>query len=506
MAKKPFICGDFGITMPECGKDDQQDARLDALEECCAYARQTLANHASQLADHDTRISNNASAIQNIISNLSNYYTKAETYNKDEVNNLISRFLSIRKVNQLPATGEDNVIYLVPKDWEEPDIHDEYIWQDGRWELIGTTQIDLSDYYTKSETDTLLNLKQNKLTAGTNIQINGDTISATDTKYTAGTGLSLSGTVFNHSNSVSALATQGLRKIAYDAQGHITGSSAVVKKDITDLGIPAEDTNTTYSISKSGNTVTLTGSDGATSSFTDKDTTYSAGTGLSMSGTTINHSNSVTALATASLKKIKYDAQGHITGVADVTKSDITALGIPGENTDTKYTATKENIGSASGWSRGTLPTLGTAISADDITAWDAGSTPTLGTAISADDITAWDAGTLPTLGTAISTDDITNWSAGTAATSAISAGGLTLNDGTAPSLSYTAKSIPNVTGVGSLPSLSYTSRSIPNVTNVGTKPSLSYTSRSIPNVTGVGSLPSLTVTTKSVVTDITAS
>lgn len=48
-----------------------------------------------------------------------------------------------------------------------------------------------------------------------------------------------------------------------------------------------------------------------------------AGTGLSKSGTTLNHSNSVTALTTSSLKKIKHDAQGHITGTADVGASDL---------------------------------------------------------------------------------------------------------------------------------------------------------------------------------------
>lgn len=48
-----------------------------------------------------------------------------------------------------------------------------------------------------------------------------------------------------------------------------------------------------------------------------------AGTGLSKSGTTINHSNSITAQTTNALKKIKYDSQGHITGSADVTASDL---------------------------------------------------------------------------------------------------------------------------------------------------------------------------------------
>lgn len=64
-----------------------------------------------------------------------------------------------------------------------------------------------------------------------------------NTTYTAGTGLDLSGTTFNHENAVTALTTEGLRKIKYDAQGHITGSSAVAKADITALGIPSSDTN-----------------------------------------------------------------------------------------------------------------------------------------------------------------------------------------------------------------------------------------------------------------------
>ena len=32
-------------------------------------------------------------------------------------------------------------------------MHYEYMYIDGAWELIGTTQIDLSDYYTKEEVE-----------------------------------------------------------------------------------------------------------------------------------------------------------------------------------------------------------------------------------------------------------------------------------------------------------------------------------------------------------------
>lgn len=49
-------------------------------------------------------------------------------------------------VNELPETGEEKTIYLVPKPGEGNDVHDEYIWVNGAYELIGTTAVDLSNY------------------------------------------------------------------------------------------------------------------------------------------------------------------------------------------------------------------------------------------------------------------------------------------------------------------------------------------------------------------------
>ena len=97
-------------------------------------------------------------------------------------------------------------------------------------------------------------------------------------------------------------------------------------------------------------------------SITDTNTTYSAGTGLDLDGTEFNHSNAVTAVTTAGLRKVKYDAQGHITGSSAVAKADITALGIPGDDTNNRRgfygtcttaaaTAAKTvTLGSTAGW------------------------------------------------------------------------------------------------------------------------------------------------------------
>ena len=58
-------------------------------------------------------------------------------------------YLSVEKVDTLPADDEakTNKIYLVPVDTEagrENNIHTEYIWTNNKWEIIGTTAIDIN--------------------------------------------------------------------------------------------------------------------------------------------------------------------------------------------------------------------------------------------------------------------------------------------------------------------------------------------------------------------------
>lgn len=62
--------------------------------------------------------------------------------------------------------------------------------------------------------------------------------------------------------------------------------------------------------------------------------------------------------------------------------------------------------------------------------------------------------GSAPTLGTAIPADDITSWTTNTPTAFSVSGEKLIITSGTAATLSYTAKSIPNVTSVGSAPTL----------------------------------------------------
>ena len=106
------------------------------------------------LASKPTALSaftNDTGFITNTVNNLTNYYLKSETYTKSEVNKLISGLstLKILKVDELPETGEENVIYLVPNNPTTRAVVNnctEYIWQDGNYEVIGSTQVDLSNY------------------------------------------------------------------------------------------------------------------------------------------------------------------------------------------------------------------------------------------------------------------------------------------------------------------------------------------------------------------------
>lgn len=94
---------------------------------------------------------------------------------KELIDNLAN--LQIAVVDTLPATGESNIIYLVKKAGTGTDIHDEYVYVEGNWEKIGTTDVDLTNYYTKTQVDSIKDTLDNKISNNTlsitNITTNG---------------------------------------------------------------------------------------------------------------------------------------------------------------------------------------------------------------------------------------------------------------------------------------------------------------------------------------------
>jgi hypothetical protein len=100
-----------------------------------------------------------------------------EVANKGYVDNAIQEFLQneYQAVDTteyptldsfLASTGEEGYIYLYPTGVNND--YYQYIWE-GSWVSLGTTQLDLSNYYTKSETDTLLNGKVDKTSSANKV-------------------------------------------------------------------------------------------------------------------------------------------------------------------------------------------------------------------------------------------------------------------------------------------------------------------------------------------------
>lgn len=82
---------------------------------------------------------------------LTNYMTTDDT--NAAIAQAVADAASIRfeTVDSLPDTGESNVIYLVPNGGSDNNVKNEYMWIDGAWELMGSTSIDLTQYWSKNE-------------------------------------------------------------------------------------------------------------------------------------------------------------------------------------------------------------------------------------------------------------------------------------------------------------------------------------------------------------------
>ena len=98
--------------------------------------------------------------ITNAVNDLTNYYKKSETYTQAEINNLISLIpiFDIEVIQSLPVSDiSDTTVYLVLNGGSQSqNLYDEYIHVNNTWEKLGSQTIDLNNYYTSAQVDTLL--------------------------------------------------------------------------------------------------------------------------------------------------------------------------------------------------------------------------------------------------------------------------------------------------------------------------------------------------------------
>lgn len=117
-------------------------------------------------------------------------------------------------VSSLPATGDENTIYMVlDSSATGSDIYDEWLWTNGAYEHIGSTRVDLTDYYNKTQVDTALNGKANVATS-----IAGYGITDAYTKTEVDTGLSGKANTSDIPTTLAGLSEDSTHRVVTDTE------------------------------------------------------------------------------------------------------------------------------------------------------------------------------------------------------------------------------------------------------------------------------------------------
>ena len=137
----------------------------------------------SSLTDHNVFIPSafvNSSGQNFLATSNSNAYTPSGNYNPatkkyvdDKIKEVVGIGFSVQIVDELPEVGMNySTIYLISTSEDESNIYDEYIFlEEGIWEKIGSTAMDMSNYYSKTEVDAMINELRNLITTATSADI-----------------------------------------------------------------------------------------------------------------------------------------------------------------------------------------------------------------------------------------------------------------------------------------------------------------------------------------------
>ena len=87
--------------------------------------------------------------------------SEANDYTDNRLSNLAS--ISLKYCTALPTMGESNCIYILKSTNSNPDTLNLYDVDNASWVSIGSFDVSLDDYYTKTEIDTALVLKADKI-------------------------------------------------------------------------------------------------------------------------------------------------------------------------------------------------------------------------------------------------------------------------------------------------------------------------------------------------------
>lgn len=93
--------------------------------------------------------------------------TSVTTFSSEKIMQMIDAIneFAISIESELPTENIDtHTIYFIPKEGSESgDVYDEYIFINNEWEHIGSTEIDLSNYYTTEQVDEIQRVADEKI-------------------------------------------------------------------------------------------------------------------------------------------------------------------------------------------------------------------------------------------------------------------------------------------------------------------------------------------------------
>lgn len=228
-------------------------SKIDVTSQLVDYAKKTeIPTKLSELqsdANNRTLSDEEKSKLENIedgankVTKISQLINDKTFKTEIEIQELINNSTKLKKevVTSLPSTGKENIIYLLKNKNDTNNFYTEYLWIGGKWEIIGDTKVDLTDYAKKTDLKTKLSEMAGDSTHRT---VTDSEKSAWNNKVDKVTGKGLSTNDYTDAAKKKVDAIPSSPKYT-DTVTTINGKTgAISKSDITALGIPG--TNTTY--------------------------------------------------------------------------------------------------------------------------------------------------------------------------------------------------------------------------------------------------------------------
>lgn len=150
--KTYFVHQEAGKTLTTNDFSNADLAKLNSIENGATVNKiETIKVNGSTQVVTDKSCNITVPTNTNQLTNGSGYQTSSQV--QTAITNALAGISGVEfeVVSTLPSTGQPATIYLLSNSGSAPNIYDEYIYVSSKWEKIGSTDVDLSGYWSKTE-------------------------------------------------------------------------------------------------------------------------------------------------------------------------------------------------------------------------------------------------------------------------------------------------------------------------------------------------------------------